>query len=71
MVKKVAPKGIFPGQDAFFEAIFFKRFTRENGTRSSSGVFEAIFSIFGAIFSILQMALDEKKWLRLLKVNRG
>jgi hypothetical protein len=71
LVKKVAPKGIFPGQGAFFEAIFFKRFTRENGTRRSMGVFEAIFCHFGAIFSILQMALDAKKWLRLLKVNRG
>jgi hypothetical protein len=57
----VAPKGIFPGQGAFFEAIFFKRFTRENGTSRSSVVFEAIFSIFGAIFSILQMALGTKK----------
>jgi hypothetical protein len=71
LVKKVAPKGIFPGQGAFFEAIFFKRFTRENGTRRSSGVFGAIFFIFGAIFSILQMALNAKKWLRLLKVNRS
>lgn len=71
MVKKVAPKGIFPVQGAFFEAIFFKRFNRENGTRRSKGVFEAIFSIFGAIFSILQMAPSLKKWLRLLKVNRG
>lgn len=71
MVKKVAPKGIFPGQGAFFEAIFFKPSTREKGTRRSKGVFGAIFCHFEAIFSILQMALDAKKWLRLLKVNRG
>jgi hypothetical protein len=71
LVKKVAPKGIFPGQVPFFEAIFFKPSTRENGTRRSSGVFEAIFCLFEAIFSILQMALNAKKWLRLLKVNRG
>jgi hypothetical protein len=71
LVKKVAPKGIFPGQGAFFEAIFFKRFTRENGTRRSSGVFGAIFCLFEAIFSILQMAPSLKKWLRLLKVNRS
>jgi hypothetical protein len=71
LVKKVAPKHIFPGQGAFFEAIFFKRFTRENGTRRSKGVFEAIFFIFEAIFLILQMALNAKKWLRLLKVNRS
>ena len=67
MVKKVAPKGIFPGQGAFFEAIFFKPSTRENGTRRSKGVFEAIFSIFGAIFSILQMALNAKKMAPTLK----
>jgi hypothetical protein len=71
LAKKVAPKGIFPGQGAFFEAIFFKPSTRENGTRRSKGVFEAIFCLFEAIFSILQMALNAKKWLRLLKVNRG
>jgi hypothetical protein len=71
LAKKVAPKGIFPVQGAFFEAIFFKRFTRENGTRRSSGVFEATFCHFEAIFSILQMALNAKKWLRLLKVNRS
>ena len=71
MVKKVAPKGIFPGQGAFFEAIFFKPSTCENGTRRSKGVFEAIFCLFEAIFFILQMALNAKKWLRLLKVNRG
>jgi hypothetical protein len=71
LAKKVAPKHIFPGQDAFFEAIFFKPSTRENGTRRSSGVFEAIFCHFEAIFFILQMALNAKKWLRLLKVNRS
>ena len=45
-------------------AIFFNASTCENGTGRSEGVYGAIFSFFGAIFLILQMAPSSKKWTR-------
>ena len=45
-LKKMAPKERIAGQVPFFEAIFFKRFTCENGTPSSDGVFLSFRSHF-------------------------
>ena len=67
-LKKMAPKQRIVGQSLFFEAIFFKPSTRENGTPSSEGMFfdfrshffhfRSHFFRFRSHFLFLQMASD-------------